>query len=54
MKLEKLSSILQSEFDSDSLVFIDDEYFCYNIGFDKNIIEDIRNHEMQIFTGYYR
>jgi len=54
MKLEPISNILKNEFDDDSLIYIDDNYFCYNKNFSKDLIEDIKNHEMQIFTGYYR
>ena len=54
MKLELLSNILWDQFDDDSLIYMDDDYFCYTPNFNKDIIDDILNHNLQIFTGYYR
>ena len=54
MILETLPKERENEFDSDSLVYINDIEMNYNRDFDRDIIEDIKNREMQIYGGYYR
>jgi DNA polymerase elongation subunit (family B) len=54
MKLKLLPNILQNEYDRDALVFIDDGEFFYNFGIDFNIIEDLTNHDFQIYSAYYK
>lgn len=41
------------DYDSDSLIYISDDEFHYQEDVDKDLIKDIRNHSIQIFSGYY-
>ena len=40
-------------YDSDSLVYKNDNLFYYGKKVSKNLVEDIKNREFQIYTGYY-
>jgi len=53
MKLYPLPEIMKSEFDRDSLVYINDDEFAYNDMINPTIIRDILNHSLQIYGGYY-
>lgn len=53
MKLDLIPRHLEQEYDSDSLVYVSDSHFHYNTQVDKNLIDDILNHEIQIYSGYY-
>jgi len=53
MELKPLPKILSDEYDKDSLVYISDTEMCYTENFPKEVLNDIINKEVQIFTGYY-
>lgn len=53
MKLEPLPKCLRSQFDDDSLIYEDDHEFYYNQGVSKELVNDIKNREFQVYTGYY-
>ena len=53
MKIEELPKCLQNGYDSDSIVYYTDSEFYYNKDVDKDLIEDLRNKEFQVYTGYY-
>jgi len=53
MKICSLPDIMKKDFDKDSLVYINDNEFCYNEDFPKSVINDIENHTLQIYEGYY-
>lgn len=53
MNLKPLPSQLSTEYDPDSLIYEDDESFYFNHAVPKTLIEDIKNREIFILTGYY-
>lgn len=53
MILDKLPAPLSKDYDSNSLVYIDDDHFFYNESVDEALVEDLKNNEFQIYTGYY-
>jgi len=53
MKLEPISELLDYNFDKDSLIYISDDHFVYGEELDESIIKDIKDHTIQIYTGYY-
>ena len=53
MKLELIPRHLEQEYDSDSLIYQADDWFYYNTQVDKNLIDDILNKELMLFSGYY-
>ena len=53
MKLEPLLELANGDFDKDSLVYFNDNKFYYGPEFPKEILEDIQNHNLQIYHGYY-
>jgi len=44
---------IENKFDEDSLVYISDNELQYNSGVSKDIIKDIQNKTIQIYSGYY-
>ena len=53
MKLISLSQEEQSKYDLDSLVYLSDTEFAYSEAVPKSVVEDILNHEMMYFGGFY-
>ena len=53
MRLESLPDNMKDNFDSDSLVYRDDDTLLYGVDISKRLIEDIQNRELQVFSGYY-
>jgi DNA polymerase elongation subunit (family B) len=53
MRLEKLPDCLRLKYDLDSIVYSDDESFFYNCNVSEDLIDDIKNKEFQVYTGYY-
>jgi DNA polymerase elongation subunit (family B) len=53
MRLNKLPVKEQANYDSDSLIYISDDEFQYNKDFDKKIIREIKDRNLQIYSGYY-
>jgi DNA polymerase elongation subunit (family B) len=51
--IEPLPDILNGEFDEDSLIYESDTVFYYGSKVDKNLVEDIKNKEIQVYGGYY-
>ena len=52
MSLEPLPDLLDC-FDSDTLVYKSDTEFYYGSDFNKDVLNDIQNHEFQVYGGYY-
>jgi DNA polymerase elongation subunit (family B) len=53
MLLNPLPEIMNGDFDKDSLVYINDTELCYSKEFPVDILDDLQNHNLQIYTGYY-
>ena len=53
MIINPLPEIMRGDFDKDSLVYISDDELCYAENFPNDILDDIKNHNIQIYTGYY-
>jgi len=53
MILEPLPKEQSHKFDKDSLIYLSDDAFYYGEEVDKKLIEDIKNHNFQIYNGYY-
>ena len=51
--IQPLPDIMKGDFDKDSLVYINDDEFYYAKEFPTDILDDINNKDMQIYTGYY-
>lgn len=54
MSLELVPDILKNLYNNDSLIYINDSSFYYGEKFDKELLEDIRNKQFQIYNGTYR
>jgi len=53
MNLESIPEMMESDFDDDALVYNNDDEFYYTKNFPKDLLEDIENKQIQIYTGYY-
>jgi len=53
MNLFPLPKALENVYDSDSLIYYNDDTFYYNKKVKKSLIDDIKNRELFILTGYY-
>ena len=53
MRLEKLPICLQNGYDDDSIVYSSDDEFFYNKDVSQELIEDLKNNNFQVYTGYY-
>lgn len=53
MKLEELPDNLKSDYDDDSLVYINDRTLNYNSKVKPELIKDIKNKTLQVFSGTY-
>lgn len=53
MILEPLPKEQSYKFDKDSLIYCSDDAFYYGEEVDKKLVEDIKNHNFQIYNGYY-
>ena len=53
MNIKELPNCLCNGYSDDAIVYYCDNEFFYNKGVDKNIIEDLKNNEFQVYTGYY-
>lgn len=51
--IEPLPESLNTKFDSDSFIYIEDNKFYYGKDFSKDLLDDIINRNMQIYAGYY-
>ena len=54
MSLLPLPPEQSANYDSDSLIYKSDTEFFYADGIPSSIVQDIQNHEMQFFGGYYK
>ena len=54
MTLEPLPKALEKCYLDNSLIFQDDSSFYYNSNFNKDLLDDISNHNFQIYNGTYR
>ena len=53
MVLEPLPTLLQDNFDADSLIYNADDTFYYNNQVNGDLVDDIQNHNFQFYSAYY-
>jgi len=53
MSLKPLPDMMKDDYDEDSLVYLNDEEFLYGDKVSEDLIKDIRNKTIQIYSGYY-
>jgi len=53
MKLGFIPDMMSEDFDDDALVYSNDEEFYYTKNFPKDLLKDIEEKQIQIYTGYY-